>query len=69
MTNNSENKMEKVAQLFNKKVGEEFTILHQDEKYTAHFTKQGLHVHGMGVDFWDGVLISLLVDKHTRIVD
>ena len=65
----NENKMVEVARMFNKKVGEEFTILHQDEKYKACFTKQGIHVHGMSVEFWDGVLIGLLVGDHTWIVE
>ena len=55
--------------LTKKKVGEEFTILHQDEKYKACFTAYGLRVHGMSIEFWDGVLIGLLVGDHTRIVE
>lgn len=56
----TENKMEAVAQLFGKKLYEEFEILYKDENYTAYFRTEGLRVRGLFYLTWDNSLAALL---------
>lgn len=55
-----QNKMEAVAQLFGKKLYEEFEIYYKDENYTAYFRNEGLRVRGVFYLTWDSFLVALL---------
>ncbi|MGN8831156.1 hypothetical protein ACTQV0_08195 [Selenomonas montiformis] len=55
------NKMEVVAALFGKKLGEEFEIYYKDENYTAYFRNEGLRVRGLFYLMWDNALVALLI--------
>lgn len=58
----AENKMEAVAQLFGKKLGEEFTLIDENrEKYKAVINKNGLRVHGMYKGFWEHMFFKVIV--------
>jgi hypothetical protein len=58
----AENKMEQVAAMFGKKLGEEFTLIDEDRrKYKAVINKNGLRVHGMYKGFWENTLFKLIV--------
>lgn len=60
-------KMEKLASIFNKKLGEEFTIkysaMHFDAKLNGKFTENGLEVEGLMPHEESLVLNLLLRDK------
>jgi hypothetical protein len=63
------NKMEIIAALFGKKLGEEFTLIDENrEKYKAVINKNGLRVHGMYKGFWDDTFFKLITGR-TVIVD
>lgn len=58
----AENKMEQVAAMFGKKLGEEFTLIDEDRrKYKAVINKNGLRVHGMYKGFWEYTFFKLIV--------
>jgi hypothetical protein len=58
----AENKMEAVAAMFGKKLGEEFTLIDENkETYRAEINKNGLRVHGMYRGFWEHMLFKLIV--------
>lgn len=61
------NKMEQVAEIFNKKLNEEFTIECGGRCYKAHFEKSGIRVRAMYYDLWDSVLIGLLTGEATIV--
>lgn len=63
------NKMEQVAAMFGKRLGEEFTIECGGRRYKAYFKKSGIRVHAMYYDLWDSVLIGLLTGEATIIDD
>jgi hypothetical protein len=65
----AENKMEQVAKLFGKELGEEFKILYKDENYTAYFRKEGLRVRGLFCLTWDNALVALLTGKAVIVDD
>ena len=58
-----QNKMEQVAQMFGKKLGERFTIIRYGVKYDARFLERGFEVYGLEnpyVDMDSFVLMDLL---------
>jgi hypothetical protein len=58
----AENKMEQVAALFEKRLGEEFTLIDENrKKYKAVINKNGLRVHGMYKGFGEHTLFKLIV--------
>jgi hypothetical protein len=58
----AENKMSQVAEMFGKKLGEEFILLDENkETYRAEINKNGLRVHGMYRGFWEHMLFKLIV--------
>ena len=59
----NDNKIEQVAKLFGKKLGEEFKIRYKDENYTAYFRNEGLRVRGLFCLTWDNALVALLTGK------
>jgi hypothetical protein len=59
----AENKMEAVAQLFGKKLEEEFEIRYKNENYTAYFRNEGLRVRGLFCLTWDNTLVALLTGR------
>jgi hypothetical protein len=65
----AENKMEQVAAMFGKKLGEEFEILYKDENYTAYFRKEGMRVRGLFCLTWDNALVALLTGKAVILND
>ena len=58
-----ENKMSEVAKLFDKELGEEFTVKYKGECYKAYFKANGIKVRAMYHAFWDSVLIELLTGE------
>jgi hypothetical protein len=66
----AENKMEQVAALFGKQLGEEFTLIDEDRrKYKAVINKNGLRVHGMYKGFWENTLFKLIVGTAVIVDD
>jgi hypothetical protein len=59
----AENKMEAVAAMFGKKLGEEFKIIYKDENYIAYFRNEGLRVRGLFCLTWDNALVALLTGR------
>lgn len=53
------NKMEAVAKLFGKELGEEFTVKYKGECYKAYFKTNGIRVRALYNDFWDSVFVGL----------
>ena len=41
------NKMEQLASIFDKKLGEEFTIVYKNEEVKGKFTDEGLDIEGL----------------------
>lgn len=65
----AENKMEKIAKLFGKKLGEEFAIRYKDENYIAYFRNEGLRVRGLFCLTWDNALVALLTGQAVIVDD
>lgn len=65
----AENKMEAVAQLFGKKLGEEFKIIYKGENYIAYFRNEGLRVRGLFCLTWDNALVALLTGRAVIVDD
>ena len=65
----AENKMAEVAQLFGKKLGEEFAVMYKGNVYRAYFRTNGIRVRAMYHAFWDSVLIELLTGEAVVIND
>jgi 23S rRNA-/tRNA-specific pseudouridylate synthase len=65
----AENKMEAVAQLFGKKLNEEFKIIYKDENYIAYFRNEGLRVRGLFCLTWDNALVALLTGRAVIVND
>jgi hypothetical protein len=64
------NKMQQVAAMFGRKLGEEFIIVTENrEKHKAYFTKQGLRVRGMYRGFWESTLFSLITGQAVIVDD
>lgn len=57
------NNMFKVAEIFGKKIDEEFQLKFREQKYTAFFTSFGLKVRGLCYDSWNDALVELLVGQ------
>ena len=62
------NKMEQVAAMFGKKLGEEFTIKYKDRCYKAYFRKSGIRVHALYYMQWNNVLVGLITGE-VAIID
>lgn len=69
----AENKMEQVAQLFNKKLGEEFAVKDQYKAVFCKFTEQGLLCLDTAFFVWqksnDSLLQSLLTGEAVIVDD
>jgi hypothetical protein len=65
----AENKMEAVAQLFGKKLEEEFEIRYKNENYIAYFRDEGLRVRGLFCLSWDNALVALLTGRAVIVDD
>ena len=65
----AENKMEQVAALFGKKLGEEFKLRYKGKIYRAYFHKSGLRVRALYHAFHDSVLIELLTGEAVIVDD
>lgn len=57
------NNMQKVADIFGKKINEEFQLKFREQKYIASFTPFGLKVHGLYYEKWNDALVELLVGQ------
>ena len=57
------NNMSKVAEIFGKKIDEEFQLKFREQKYTAFFTPFGLKVRGLYYASWNDALVELLVGQ------
>lgn len=64
----AENKMKAVAQLFGKKLGEEFTIKDDDYKAKAVFTEDGFYIPG-SITVYDNDLLVRLLQGYAEIVE
>lgn len=63
------NKMEAVAKLFGKELGEEFTVKYKGECYKAYFKTNGIRVRAMYRPFWDTILIGLFTGEAVIVDD
>jgi hypothetical protein len=63
------NKMEQVAAMFGKELGEEFEIRYKNENYTAYFRNEGLRVRGLFCLTWDNALVALLTGRAVIVDD
>lgn len=63
------NKMEQVATMFGKKLGDEFKIIYKNEYYTAYFRAEGLRVRGLFYLTWDNALVALLTGRAVIVDD
>jgi hypothetical protein len=62
----AENKMQQVAALFGKKLGERFQIIRYGDRYDARFLERGFEVYGLEnpyVDMDSFVLMDLLTGR------
>ena len=64
----AENKMEQVAEMFGKKLGEEFIIDDFDMKFKAKFEKDGMY-HMVGKRWIPSCMFERLLLGRTVIVD
>jgi hypothetical protein len=68
----AENKMEQVAQMFGKKLGERFSIIRYGKRYDARFLERGFEVYGLEnpyVDMDAFVLENLLTGRAEIVED
>ncbi len=68
----AENKMAEVAQLFGKKLGEKFKIIHMSVTNTVKFTADGLEIYDGILKKWiisSGLLEALLTGEAVIIND
>ena len=67
----AENKMEQVAALFGKKLGEEFEIKNEEDKFIVKFTEINFRVKYCEADCWrwDNDLLADLLTGKAVIVD
>lgn len=61
-------KMEVVAELFGKKLNEEFTIIYDDgEKYIAYFTVDNFITNDESLDCQDGAILLDLLSGNAKV--
>ena len=61
------NKMEQVAAMFGKRLGEEFTVKYEGKCYKAYFKKSGIRVRGLYYMDWNDVLVGLITGEATIV--